>query len=113
MLDFIVESHALINDRETALTDAQFHTAMQDVEFESVNQVETAHQEFVPDNRVADLSALERGISTIARAADRLEAFDLFSAIERDLERIEHPIHEFAHHTDAAIQHQVDILRGK
>lgn len=49
----------------------------------------------------------------LCKASDRLEAFQQFSSIEKELELIEEPINAFGLAIDHWIQQEVDRLRGK
>jgi hypothetical protein len=59
------------------------------------------------------IEALEARATQIAGAATRLDAFDRFAAVERELEPIEHCVYDLAREVSWAIQAEIDRLRGK
>jgi hypothetical protein len=55
----------------------------------------------------------EQFISTVREAGTRIEAFERFAVLERDLEPIETAVEDLVVEIDNYIDMQVDIMRGK
>lgn len=108
-LDFVVANTA-VDDREEAFRRSQYGAA---VEAGQITPSLEALQAYTPSVTLDTLAGLQGRIAAIGRASDRLEAFDRFAKIERELEPIEEPVHTAAAEVDELIQAEIDRRRGK
>lgn len=109
-LDFVVKNGGRANDKEAALTDSQYYAEIQ----RSGGQSQPpATVPFLPKYSLRSIQELEGRLPQVRGAPGRLDAFDRFAAVERQLEPVEECVYEIVRRIDEAIQLAIDIARGK
>jgi len=108
-LKFLVQDGGL-NDKEKALRESQRYVEIQ----RALNsgQKPMTHA-FVAKYSLSNILELEARVPELSSAKTRIDAFERFAAIERELEPIEDCVSELGMAIDAAIQMEIDIARGK
>lgn len=108
-IDFIVDN-TQISTREDAIRHAHWGLAVQQGRLPPAMD---PPPDFRSPFSTQSIEALRNRATTLRGATSRIDAFRAFSQIERDLERIEEPIHDMAAEVDLWIQQQIDEMRGK
>lgn len=110
-LDFIAETSRFKKlDRATALTEAQKYT-LQDLKERP--PYESVPKELDKPVSLEDLKQLDTVPEVVRNSSDPLIGFEAFADADIELERIEFLVNSLAAAIDAAIQLQIDQMRGK
>ena len=109
-LDFIHDTTSIFSTRDEALRAVQYwREHPSDPIFTDMTQFD----QYQPSVEMHHFGVMAKNASTILDAEGRIEAFQIFSEIEKRFEPIETQVNEFAAEIDRAIQLEVDSLRGK
>jgi hypothetical protein len=108
-LKSIVEDGGL-SDKENALRESQRYAEIQRAL--RLGQKPTMGA-FVAKYSLSNILELEARVPEVSGAPTRIDAFDRFGSIEKELEPIEDCVSELGLAIDKAIQMEIDIARGK
>jgi uncharacterized protein YecT (DUF1311 family) len=107
-LDYIAMNLQQVPDQDAALAEAYEYRE---------SRVQNPENEIPPlkieRRTLAWFKVREEQVALIRSAKSRLEAFEQFAAIERDIEPTETAVSEVVSQIDSYIDMQVDIMRGK
>lgn len=107
-LAYIVENVDAVPDKQAVLEESERYAELRQAE-----EPRRPSSRDAGGYTLAMIEAIEARAAQIAGAATRLDAFDRFSAVERELEPIEHCVYGLAREVSWAIQTEIDRLRGK
>ena len=108
-LDFAIEN-TRIPDRDAAIRESQRYGESQR-DYSLPRGV--SYNNFRERHSIVYLDQLRCRLAEISKAADKLEAFGVFSTLELEFEPVEANIHGLAAEIDHMIQMEIDRLRGK
>jgi hypothetical protein len=105
-LDFIVENSRVACNRQEALKESQDYG-------QARRSPQSGPTHSTPQYTLDSIEKLHGRVPEMLKAADRLDAFQSFSVLEKELEPIEDCVHGLAAEIDQAIQMEIDRRRGK
>ena len=89
--------------------------AMKIIQFRcsDIYSFEKEFNEFIPPYSYALFKKWKKEIDNLDMYQDKMQFFDAFSAIEEEFEKTEKIIQEYVIRMESAIEHYIDIKRGK